>query len=190
MYNTTLKKELVRAHLEPLPEQLFDIIVTLPPAAHQQNQHRTAGKLPTYRKDKPGTKTCQNSRCTTCFHLNTNPTFKSTSTGTMYTVRHSFSCTSSKLIYLITCTKCRKQYVGMTMNTLNYRITRHRSSIFCKANRYLCNHFNFPDHSIKNLSVQPIDTLTNPTTENLQKLEKYWIHKLRTYRPKGLNNTL
>ena len=188
--HTTLKRHLVRAHLEPSPEQLFDIIVTLPTKPHEQSQHKTAGKLPTCHRDNAGIKACHNPRCTTCTHLNTNPNFKSTSTGTTYSVRHSFSCTSSQLVYLITCTKCRKQYVGMTMNTLNYRITRHRSSILCKANRYLCNHFNFPDHSLKNLSVQPIDTQTNPTVANLQKLEKYWIHKLQTYRPKGLNNTL
>ena len=188
--HSILRKELVRASFEPLPDQLFDILVTLPSTSHTQRQHRTSGKLPKIHKDMPGIKTCQNPKCTTYSHLNTNPTYKSTSTGTTFSVRHSFSCTSSRLIYVITCTKCRKQYVGMTMNTLNYRITSHRSRIFCKADRYLCNHFNFPDHSIKNLSVQPIDTLTDPTMENLHMLEKYWIHKLQTYRPKGLNNTL
>ena len=95
--HATLKKELVRASFEPFPDQLFDILVTLITTSHTQGQHITAGKLPKVHKDNTGIKACKNPRCTTCSYLNTNPTFKSTSTGTTFSVRHSL-CTSSQLI--------------------------------------------------------------------------------------------
>ena len=53
---------------------------------------------------------------------------------------------------------------------------RHRSNINNNRTIYICVHFNFPDHNIRNLSVQAIDT-DSDTTEL----------KLQTYTPKGLN---
>ena len=55
---------------------------------------------------------------------------------------------------------------------------------------YLCVRFNFPDHSLHNLSVQAIDQPPNNSKNKLQKLqqlEKYWIRKLKTRQPLGLN---
>ena len=66
-------------------------------------------------------------------------------------LRHKFSCNSENLI---TCTKCRKQYVGMTTQKLNV------TSIFTNRRTFLHKHFNLPDHSIKNLTVQGIDKVS------------------------------
>ena len=134
-----------KQHTLNLLQSNSDIIMTLP--ANPTN------KVNTWQQENypaaTGIKASRNPRCTACTHLNTNPTYKSTSTGTTYSVCHSFSSISSQLIYLITCTKCRNNtLIGKTTNILNYRITRHRSSILFKANRYFCNHFTFPDHSI------------------------------------------
>ena len=115
------------------------------------------------------------------FHINKNQNF--------YPLRHHFSCTSNNVIYLITCTKCKKQYVGMTTKKLNIRLNHHRTSIFNKQKTYLHTHFNLPDHSIENLKVQAIDKVEGKqdATSKLRKLEKYWIKTLRTYQPIGLN---
>lgn len=183
----TLKKILVRAHYKPTNEQLLDALLMFPEQPDQQ--HISAGKLPQIKNIETKIQKCQSPKCVTCTHLNTTPYFTSTTTKTTYLIRHSFSCNSTNLIYLITCTKCRKQYVGLTTKTLRERINHHRTSIHTKQKRYINNHFNFPDHSIKNLSVQPIDTIHHSTPQTLVELERYWIHTLNTLKPYGLNNT-
>lgn len=55
--------------------------------------------------------------------------------------------------------------------------------IFLTTNAFICVHLNFPDHSLKDLSVQAIDTIpTNclNSLQELQKLESYWIQMLKT----------
>ena len=103
----------------------------------------------------------------------------------IYNIRHQFTCTSTNIIYLITCNKCKKQYVGHTTNQLNTRINHHRSNILNKKSIYISQHFNRPDHSISNLKVQPIDK--GDTLQELLKLETFWIKTLRTRVPNGLN---
>ena len=100
-------------------------------------------------------------------------------------MRHILSCKSKNVIYLITCSKCNKQHVGLTTCQLNSRISRHRSSIIRKLPIYICKHFNLQDHSLNNLTVQPIDSATS--LEQLQRLEKFWIATLQTLQPTGLN---
>jgi ferredoxin len=132
-------------------------------------------------------KKCGKTRCSTCSHFIENNKFTSTTTKQKFQIKqqYEFGCTSSNIVYLITCTKCNKQYVGKTTKTLKERITRHRSIILTKQRRYLSLHFNLPEHSLNNLKVQVIDAAETPT--ELDKLEQYWIHKLQTIEPKGLN---
>ena len=146
----TLKQELVRAHVKPSDEQLVDIILLLGNYTTLRS-HITAGTMPMQHKHETVTLPCNLPKCITCTHLNCNKYFRSTSTGINYQLRHSFTCASSNIIYLITCTKCRKQYVGLTTNQLNQRINRHRTNIINNRTIYICIHFNFPDHSLKQL---------------------------------------
>ena len=182
-----LKNDLVRAKLTPTEDQLTEIktLVHIHISAHT-----SAGLLPRLREPSIRTQRCKHRRCVTCKHLNCSRFIRSTKTGRSYIIRHSFSCTSSYLIYVITCTKCRKQYVGLTNRQLNVRINHHRTNIFNQKPIYISKHFNLPDHSINNLSVQAIDRVerSNPNPlQELQKLESYWINNLQTLQPSGLN---
>ena len=185
--HATLRNKLVRTKLIPTDSQLSDIYAA---CAQSTSEHVTAGKLPLLSIQNARTKRCNHPRCVTCKHLNCSRYFTSTKTGTTYTIRHNFNCTSRNLIYLITCKKCHKQYVGLTTTQLNIRINHHRSNTLNHKRIYLCVHFNFPDHSLKDLSVQAIDTVP-PNCQNslkeLQKLEAYWIQALKTLQPLGLN---
>ena len=157
---------------------------------HTFSEHTTAGQLPQLCIQNGRTKRCNHPRCVTCKHLNCSKYFTSKKTGTTFTIRHSFSCTSSNIIYLITCKKCHKQYVGLTTKQLNTRINHHRTNISNHKSIYLCVHFNFPDHSVEDLSVQAIDTVPEGcknTLQELQKMERYWIKTLKTLQPHGLN---
>jgi hypothetical protein len=188
MKHPTLQNELVRTKVTPTDEQLIDIHTIF--MSYATSEHTTAGKLPQLNPHNTRTKRCNHPRCVTCLHLNCSKYFTSTRSRITYTIRHNFSCTSNNLIYLITCKKCRKQYVGLTTKQLNVRVNHHRTNIMNHKSIYLSTHFNFADHSITDLSIQAIDTVTSDCPnmlQELQKLEKYWIQKLKTVQPLGLN---
>ena len=180
----TLKHQLVRARLAPTDEQLIDIMVSLnmdqnPPALLSKQ----IAPLPKKRRTGSSIHSCNNSKCATCkFHLDTSATFTCSKTKISYSIRHDFSCNSKNLIYLITCTRCKKQYVGLTTQQLNTRINHHRSNIRNKKEIYVCIHFNFPDHSVNNMKVQPIDK--GKDLQELRCLERFWIKKTENIKTK------
>ncbi|XP_064393306.1 uncharacterized protein LOC135340830 [Halichondria panicea] len=175
-----LGKELVRAKISLNEEQTLRIEVTF----DQVHQHTITRSVPTLTQHTRISK-CMKPSCATCQHLVCNRFFRSSKSEKTYPIRHQFSCNSRYLIYLITCSHCKKQYVGYTTQTLRTRINHHRSNIFNKVRTYISNHFNFTDHSVRNLKVQCIDAATSFT--ELQALEHYWIATLRTIIPHGLN---
>ena len=135
-------------------DQLFDIHVLL--ANQVVLTHSTAGHLPPLKAQTIRTKKCKHPRCATCTHLNCSKSLKCTRTGVSYTLRHNF-------IYVITCSKCQKQY-NPTTECQNQSV-------------YL----------MKRQSVYPdISTFQLPFKE-LRRLEKYWIQTLKTVQPLGLN---
>ena len=168
----TLKKLLIRAEVKPTVEQEFDMLLRFEKSP-ENTTHVTAGSLPTLTETrKPMITPCNNPKCNTCTHLNCSPFFVSSTTKQRYPIRYQATCTSSNIVYLITCTKCKKQYVGLTTKQLNTRINHHRSNIFQNKTIYLCINFNFPDHNIKNLSVQVIDKTHKNTQTPLQDLQQ------------------
>ena len=185
----TLRKSLIRASVNPTLEQSFDILFKI---SHlpQKTCHKVNGLLPTLQTASSLVRICGHKLCRTCSHLNCSPVFSSKITKQTFPIRHKATCTSSYLIYLITCTKCRKQYVGMTTKQLNTRIHHHRWNILQNRTSGIGLHFNFPNHNIDNLSVQVIDMVPQNSPNSLQKLqslEHYWISQLKTLIPRGLN---
>ena len=94
-----------------------------------------------------------------------------------------FDCNSSGVVYLITCKKCLKQYVGCTTTSFKARFNNHKSSLrmFGNKNRgiggeHLYAHFFSEGHyGIDEVQVQIIDVtdVARPTVR-----ESYWIDKL------------
>ena len=187
----TLQNKLVRSHLTLTDEQLLDVTLSIDSSNHQE--HTTTAKLPQLHPQSAGISPCKHPRCCTCnVHLNCSYTFTSNHpyNRTIYQIRHSFSCNSANIVYLITCTKCKKQYVRYTTQKLKVRINHHRTSINSRIPTYIHKHFNLPDHSITNLKVQPIDRpcTPQPSPTELQHLESFWIKTLRSLTPYGLNS--
>ena len=178
----TLRQELIRTKLYPTDEQTLHMLL-LQNEETSTGVHVNTGTLPMLRYRNVKTQPCGHPRCMTCHHLNCNKSFASTKTGKTYPLRHNFTCISKNVIFLITCTKCKKQYVGLTTQQLNVRINHHRSNIFNRIKTYVSNHFNFQDH---NISVQVTPQGPN-MCQKLQNLEAYWIHTLQTMQPLGLN---
>ncbi len=175
----TLQDILVKSKFHPTDTDIIDIHLA---CSSEQSAPRLPQKIKPISTPQPSI--CYHPRCATCQHFNSQNFFKSTTTRKCYKIRHAFSCSSSNVIYLITCNKCKKQYVGKTNKPLRERINHHRSSINMKQSRYISVHFNFPDHNISNITVQAIDTTSE---DKLAPLEKFWINTLQTCKPKGLN---
>lgn len=186
----TLYNLLVRTKLRPTDDQTLDIYTQL---SSQLQTHPTtipSNPLPKFSTQPPRTRKCNHPRCATCKSLNCNKFFTSSRTKTSFLLRHSFTCTSTNLIYLITCTECKKQYVGLTTKQLNTRFNHHRTNIINRKRTHISTHFNFLGHSLQHLTVQPIDTISSTSTtplQDLRNLESFWISRLRTLQPAGLN---
>ena len=92
-----------------------------------------------------------------------------------------FSCDTKNVIYLISCQKCGKaQYVGQTQNSLRERFYLHRSHIGKNVGTPLTIHFNQSNHTLE-------DMRCNCSLNDRLKRENFWISKLKTMLPHGLN---
>ena len=84
--------------------------------------------------DQPGTFTCKRTRCKTC----------------------PFICISTNVIYCITCTLCKKIYIGETGRRLADRFREHLPDAEqnnTDASKPVARHFNLPNHSHHNMTI-------------------------------------
>ena len=129
----------------------------------------------------------------TCFlhkYLNKSLRITGSVTRRSFRVRGNLSCNSKNVIYLIQCNKCKKQYVGQTSTCLRHRISQHVNNKN-STNSTVDQHFAIPGHT---MTVQPIELIDTESTNNntrdkLYERERYWINKLKTVYPQGLNWT-
>ena len=73
--------------------------------------------------EKPGTFKCARSRCKTCPFVQNADKISGTKRSVKITDR--FTCTSANVIYCITCTLCKKLYIGETGRRLGDRCADH-----------------------------------------------------------------
>ena len=154
--------------------------------------HLVRAKLRKIENEVVGMFKCGGKRCKVCDSIVVGNTFKSSVCGRTFRSNHHFNCDSLGVVYLITCMKCDKQYVGSTVTAFRKRFNNHKSSLirYGKGQKEICgkhlySHFYTEGHSgIKDFSVQVIDVtdVNNPTER-----ESFWIEKLKTYIPMGLN---
>ena len=139
----------------------------------------------------PLIKTCNNN-CLTCKALDTKPYIRSTSKSTYHNlkIKNTISCKSRNVLYVITCTRCKVQYVGMTTQPLHNRFSTHMREMFSKrppnwVQTHLYRHFQQKYHNPSDVLVQPVEYVED--RRNLKKRESAWIKALRTIEPCGLN---
>ena len=58
-----------------------------------------------------GSYNCGGARCEVCINVNETSIFTSTVAGETYIINHRFDCNERCLVYLLTCNKCKMQYV-------------------------------------------------------------------------------
>ena len=74
-----------------------------------------------------GTIPCKKRECKNCEMMIEKKHFTSTQRRKIYEVSDAIDCTTRSLIYILTCTVCRKQYVGSSSKELQARLEDHRS---------------------------------------------------------------
>ena len=136
---------------------------------------------------------CMKVRCKLDTYIPDKASFVGQQTRNVYYLVDSLNCDSENVVYLITCKKCLKQYVGETKNPLRLRANNHLSSIRSKLISPIAEHFSLPDHSVKDhFEIMPIEkTQILPTEEETKQKrlerEAYWIQTLQTLYPLGFN---
>ena len=161
--------------------------------------------------DGSNTKICKhtsNNGCKLCHHLSTKDHFVSTSTHRVYQAIipsdvEIVNCNSSNVIYLITCKKCRLQYVGETVQKLRERRNHHDSCFHHpekdNTSRILSEYFSkgccknatYSVHIVEKLKGNGRDenNVADPAVTSIRrKKETEWMLKLRTVFPYGLND--
>lgn len=154
-------------------ENLKDIII-----------HRKHNKI--FFKSNHSTNKC-GTNCAICRHLKEGKTFED-NRNNKYEVKGNISCKTANLVYGIYCNKCMKTiYVGETGNTLYQRHLLNLSRIRTGRNTDPLNeHFRESTHSLNNFQIFGIEKC-NKDEEFRKVREEFWIKKLNTTTPNGLN---
>ena len=96
------------------------------------------------------------------------------------------------MVYVIECSKCTREYLGETENSLHTELNGHQLDIqnICQEN-LIAKSFNFTGHSLEELSIFAIEKMhvhVHREDSNLQKTkESYWNQTLQLLTPEGLN---
>ena len=121
-------------------------------------------------------------------------TFVSSQTGVKYPIKQNIRCNSQNVVYLITCIKCSRQYIGSTSTELKVRFRNHKSTMI--NNKRTCEvatYFNKTPHDLSDFKfIGRIEQIVNDSDSNtiekrLLTREAYWSSQLCTLKLYGLN---
>ena len=137
--------------------------------------------------EQPGTFKCARTRCKTCpFICNVE---KLSGPKRSIKITDHFTCTSANVIYCITCTLCKKLYIGETGRRLGDRFREHLRDVEKddkNASKPVARHFNLPNHSMQHMAVCGL-SLHQGNTESRKTLEQKFIFQIGTLNPDGIN---
>ena len=143
----------------------------------------THQKKPHPKVDNPGCNKCGRCRVS-CPVMVEGGKFRSTNTGKTYPIRKKLDCDSSYVIYLVTCKKCRGQYVGKSQTPFKKRHSNHKQEIKRKYGG-LGHHYGGNGCGYENVSVQIIDQVDQGDPMALAEKEVFWQNQLRCYVQNG-----
>ena len=131
--------------------------------------------------------------CTYCPWINKKRHFISTYTKKKYRKNYIGDCQTANIIYLITCSKCSKQYVGKSKRQFKERLREHLRYVRNNTDEPTGKHFNQAGHNVKHMTFEIIEVLwndpENPNSDFYRSMrEDYWILQLRALRPTGINS--
>ena len=136
-------------------------------------------------------------RCTYCPMIHKDTTVKCNVSNKVHKLSklpNSISCELSDIVYLITCKKCNKYYVGETGCAFRSRMYEHILSVKKpKDNRItpVSKHFTDKGHSVRDLRFSILEWCTlkynTPNPEHRKKCERWWMWNIGAIHPIGIN---
>jgi hypothetical protein len=137
---------------------------------------------------------CNTRSCRYCPLLNKTGSIVCPVTGIRYNCMTQISCRSSNLIYCINCKRCNKQYVGQTSLRIKNRFVHHLYSIDKEdQSKPVGKHFSSKSHQgIDDVEIFVLEFIKKPPASEVggrvrDRVERRWIHLLRSIAPQGLN---
>ena len=124
--------------------------------------------------------------CGICPYVLNSIEFISTSTNEKFNMKGTFTCDTKGVIYLSTCAKCKKQYVGQTGRKLSDRIKEHLNNI-CLKKESTGIHYTSNNHNHYDMQIQIVEKVSPNTPNYRLEREEFWIKRLSTKTPFGLN---
>jgi hypothetical protein len=139
-------------------------------------------------------KRCRRRNCPLCPKAPLQGHIKSHVTKESYRTTNNVSCETLNVIYCLTCKQCGKQYVGETKRSFRIRVSEHQGDVRNQRNQKpVARHYNSKHHSLKCMSACILEVLTrdpslSSTTSIRREREEYWLYRLRSLDPLGLNS--
>ena len=140
--------------------------------------------------NQPGTLSFKRTRCKTCPFISNK--VKISGPNRSVKVTYHFTCISTNVIYCITCTLCKKIYIGETGRRLADRFREHLRDVEINntyASKPVARHFNLRNHSHHHMTICEL-SLQLGNTESRKSLEQKFIFQLDTLPPHGINERL
>lgn len=108
-------------------------------------------------------------------------------TKSLFYISSKFSPRTSNCVYIIICSKCKKQYVGETKNSIATRMWQHKYNILNYKELDTPLVFHFIKHGLSALQVGGLQHDPSWSTSDRKKAERRWIYLLNSTEPIGLN---
>ena len=146
---------------------------------HSKNIRETLVHSNLHQESSPlsGTFPCGVAQCKTCKFID----------SSTYNIQHNFTCTSTYLIYCISCSKCGMLYIGETGRQLRTRFGEHRRAVSANdANQPVARHFNSGSHCISDMKIRALCPISG-SNDSRKRQEMRLISKLGTAHPLGIN---
>ena len=134
--------------------------------------------------NEPGTFKCKLIQCKTCPFISNSVEISGPNRSVKVTEH--FTCISEDVIYCITCTLCKKIYIGETGRELAVRFGEHLRDVKNDASTSVARHFNLPNHSYRNMTICGL-SLHHENSKSRQSFERKLISQLGTLYPHGIN---
>jgi len=136
----------------------------------------------------PGFVKCEKADCEMCQFVVPQLAIKSTVTGQSVSVNCRIDCQSRHVIYCITCTKCKKQFVAATNKSMAEAFQDQLKFVNNRiTNQPTGRHFTLPGHNASHMSITAIEKVFNKSKDALKVRESEWIKEFGTMVPRGMN---
>ena len=134
---------------------------------------------------------CTKQNCIFCAELREKHVIQNQRTGEFFDTHNTANCKIKNVVYALQCTNCNKQYVGETKRSFSIRWKEHVRSIVKNTDTPVARHFNNVRsplcRTFKATIISEIKGNPDNTTPTRRNREKWWIQRLDTYSPLGIN---